>query len=69
MLHSQIFDLCYYGNGFIYSDVYQMPVHIRNFYYNKLIESKKAEKEQTEKSRKNSGQSKRPNTSKVRVNR
>ena len=69
MLHSQIFDLCYYGNGFIYSDVYQMPIHIRNFYYNKLIQSKKTEKEQTEKAKKNISPSKGPNLSKVRVNR
>jgi hypothetical protein len=69
MLHSQIFDLCYYGNGFIYSDVYQMPVHIRNFYYNKLVQSKKTEKEQTERAQKNNGPAKGPNLSKVRVNR
>jgi len=46
-----------------------MPIHIRNFYYNKLIQSKKTEKEQTEKSKKNIGPSKGPNLSKVRVNR
>lgn len=46
-----------------------MPVHIRNFYYNKLIQSKKAEKEQTEKVQKNSGHTKGPGVSKVRVNR
>jgi hypothetical protein len=46
-----------------------MPVHIRNFYYNKLLQSKKTEKEQTEKAQKNSGPSKGPNLSKVRVNR
>jgi hypothetical protein len=46
-----------------------MPVHIRNFYYNKLIQSKKTEKEQTEKASKSKGPSKGPNLSKVRVNR
>jgi hypothetical protein len=46
-----------------------MPVHIRNFYYNKLIQSKKTEKEQNEKVSKSKGPSKGPNLSKVRVNR
>lgn len=46
-----------------------MPVHIRNFYYNKLLQSKKAEKEATEKVSKGKGPTKGPNTSKVRVNR
>jgi hypothetical protein len=46
-----------------------MPVHIRNFYYNKLVQSKKSEKEQTERANKNGGSAKRPNLSKVRVNR
>jgi hypothetical protein len=46
-----------------------MPVHIRNFYYNKLLQSKKTEKEQTERTQKNSGPTKGPNLSKVRVNR
>lgn len=68
MLHGQIFDLCYYGNGFIYSDVYNMPVHIRSFYYNKLIQSKKAEKEKME-SKSKSTSARGPGTSKVRVNR
>ncbi len=48
MLHKQIFELCYYGNGFIQSDVYQMPVKMRLFYYNELIEAKKKENKQSE---------------------
>lgn len=46
-----------------------MPVHIRNFYYNKLIQSKKAEKEATEKASKNKAPARGPSLSKVRVNR
>ena len=52
-MHNQIFELCYYGNGFIQSDVYQMPTYLRNFYYNKLLEAKKAEKDANEKASKN----------------
>jgi len=44
-LHNQIFELCYYGNGFIQFDLYKMPTYLRNFYYNKLIDAKKKEKE------------------------
>jgi hypothetical protein len=45
-VHTQIFDMINYGNGFIWSDVYHMPTYLRNFYYNKLVESKKREAEQ-----------------------
>jgi hypothetical protein len=37
-----------YGNGFTLMDLYKMPTHLRNFYYNKLVEAKKKENEQVE---------------------
>ena len=46
--------MCYYGNGYTFSDVYTMPVHIRNFHYKKLADSKKKEKEETDKAMKKS---------------
>jgi hypothetical protein len=54
--------MCYYGNGFNQHDLYKMPTYLRNFYYNKLVEAKKAESEQVKKS---STQK----SSKVRINR
>lgn len=42
--------MCYYGNGYTFKDVYQMPVHIRMFHYKKLADAKKKEKEQHDKS-------------------
>jgi hypothetical protein len=36
--------------GFIQSDVYAMPVHMRLFYYNELVEAKKRENKQQEES-------------------
>ena len=53
-LHTQIWELVQFGNGFIWSDVYQMPIHLRKFYYNKLVELKKAEKEEIDKVKKKS---------------
>ena len=41
--------MCYYGNGYTFSDVYKMPVHIRVFHYKKLAEAKKKEKQDTDK--------------------
>jgi hypothetical protein len=35
-----------FGNGFTWRDVYTMPIHLRKFYFNKLIELKKKEKEE-----------------------
>ena len=40
--------MCYYGNGFTFKDVYQMPVHIRLFHFKKLIDAKKKEQESKE---------------------
>ena len=38
-----------YGNGFTWTEVYTMPIHWRRFYFNKLLESKKKEKEEIDK--------------------
>jgi len=35
----------YYGVGFTHSDVYEMPIYLRNFYYQELLDSKKQENE------------------------
>ena len=48
-LHEQIFQLMYYGIGFTHSDVYSMPVYLRNFYYKQLNETKKKENEEVKK--------------------
>jgi len=47
-----------YGNGFTWSDVYTMPIHWRRFYFNKLLEAKKKEKQEYDKATR---QSKGPN--------
>jgi len=52
--------LCYHGNGFIQSDVYRLPVHLRNFYYKELVDAKKRENDATTKAQKSSQQSKGP---------
>jgi hypothetical protein len=42
--------LVYFGNGgFNWADVYNMPIHLRKFYFNKLIEFKKKEAEEVKK--------------------
>jgi hypothetical protein len=62
-LHSQIFDMVNYGNGFTVMELYKMPTRLRMFYYNKLADAKKKENEQIEKSNKAAS------ASKVRVRR
>jgi hypothetical protein len=37
------------GGGFTFSDVYNLPLHIRRLYVNNLLKIKKAEQEQIEK--------------------
>ena len=44
-----------YGNGFTWKEVYTMPIHWRRFYFNKLLEAKKKEKEEYDKVNKKSG--------------
>tara|TARA_R100001377_G_scaffold31791_2_gene17360 strand:- start:4792 stop:4956 length:165 start_codon:yes stop_codon:yes gene_type:complete len=39
----------YYGVGFTHSDVYGMPIYLRNFYFKKLNEVKKKENEEVKK--------------------
>jgi len=39
-----------FGNGFTWKEVYHMPIHWRRFYFQKLVESKKKESEQINKS-------------------
>jgi hypothetical protein len=38
-----------FGNGFTWRDVYTMPIHLRKFYFNKLIELKKREADEHKK--------------------
>lgn len=38
-----------YGNGFTWSEVYTMPIHWRRFYFKKLVEAKKKEKQEMDK--------------------
>ena len=39
----------YYGIGFTHSDVYNMPVYLRNFYYDELLGAKKSEQDNIQK--------------------
>ncbi len=56
LIHSEIFDLCYYSNGaFTQEGVYKMPTNLRSFYIKKLVEAKKSEKEANEAASKGSG--------------
>jgi hypothetical protein len=38
-----------FGNGFTWKDVYTMPMDLRKFYFNKLVELKKTEAEEYKK--------------------
>ena len=39
----------YYGEGFTHSDVYGMPIYLRNFYYKQLFDTRTEENKQIEK--------------------
>jgi hypothetical protein len=51
-LHEQVFQLMYYGQGFTHSDVYEMPIYLRNFYYKQLIDTRKRENDEMKKAQK-----------------
>ena len=52
-MHTQIWEMVNYGNGFTWKDVYTMPIHWRRFYFKKLVEAKKKEKEEYDKAIRN----------------
>lgn len=35
--------MLHFGNGFNWTEVYTMPIHLRRFYFKKLVEVKKKE--------------------------
>jgi len=39
----------YHGQGFTHSDVYEMPVYLRNFYYKELIDTRQKENDEIKK--------------------
>ena len=45
-IHQSIFYFIYGTPGFTFSDVYNMPVHLKNFYLREFMDLKKKEKEQ-----------------------
>ena len=49
ILHEDIFTLIYHVSGFNHSDVYSMPVYLRRFYLNTLVEQRKKEEKEVEK--------------------
>ena len=53
IVHKQIFELSYYSEGaFTFGDLYEMPIYLRKFYMNQLVDAKKAENEQVKKASK-----------------
>lgn len=47
-MHNQLFEMVYYGKGFTWTELYDMPVWLRKFYYKKTIEAKEKEKKNQE---------------------
>ena len=54
-LHQEIFTLIYYGQGFTHDDIYTMPVYLRRFYSNALLDEKTRESDAIKESKKDSG--------------
>ena len=56
VIHTQLFDMVYYGDGFTWTELYNMPVWLRKFYYKKteeaLLKKKDAQKGNTKKTSK-----------------
>ena len=58
VLHKQIFQLCYNSKGgFTFTDVYELPVYLRIYYFRLLDEQLKAEAEEMEKDKNSGGKS------------
>ena len=48
-IHEELFNIAYYGNGFNHNDLYNMPVPLRRFYAEKLVEAKKKKPKKSKK--------------------
>ena len=59
-IHEEIFNIAYYGNGFTHNELYNMPLPLRRFYGQKLVDAKKEEKEVMDKATGKSSQISRP---------
>ena len=44
----------YYGAGFTHSDIYEMPIYLRNYYYQKLVDTRKKENDEIKKAQQKS---------------
>ena len=49
-IHEELFNIAYYGNGFNHNELYNMPVPLRGFYAQKLVDAKKREVDNIKKS-------------------
>ena len=52
-IHEELFNIAYYGNGFNHNELYNMPVPLRRFYAQKLVDAKKNEAKQIDDIRNN----------------
>ena len=59
----------YYGKGFIHSDVYDMPIYLRNFYYKQLVDTRNKENEEIKKSQQKKPAITKPSFVNPRINR
>ena len=51
-VYKEIHELVYYGNGgFIYSEVYQMPIHIRRYHIRTIDDLHKKQNEEMKRAR------------------
>jgi len=48
-IHEEIFNIAYYGNGFNHNELYNMPIPLRRFYAQQLIDAKNKESEEIKK--------------------
>ena len=64
-IHEELFNIAYYGNGFSHNELYNMPIPLRRFYAQKLVEAKQKEANAIKKaSQTDSNQIQRPNIQK-----
>ena len=50
----------YHGKGFTHSDVYSLPIYLRNFYYKQLVDTRNKENEEIKKQNQKIRQSSKP---------
>jgi len=52
-IHEELFNIVYYGQGFTYTEIYNMPLPLRRYYTDLMVKAKNKEQNEIDKMNQN----------------